>query len=155
VAERLVRGANKGAIASWSPTGLGMATGHDKLSRGFYDALFQEDARRLGVATVAGKVRLYNSGTNLDLIHTFALLGDPATDTGVQACLADVNDDGDVDIADIMLVASRWHTSCGNPDPDGNPDTPSYEAQCDLDDDCDIDIVDIMLVAAHWGDACY
>ena len=154
VAERLVRGANKGAVASWSPTGLGMATGHDKLSRGFYDALFQEDARRLGVATVAGKVRLYNSGSNLNLIHTFALLGDPATDTGIQSCLADVNDDGAVDIVDTMLVVSRWRTSCGNTDPDGDPDTPNYEAQYDLDDDCDIDIVDIMLVVAHWGDAC-
>ena len=155
VAESLVRGVNKGAIASWSPTGLGVATGHDKLSRGFYNALFQEGVRRLGPATLAGKVRLYNTGRNLDLIHTFALLGDPSTDTGIQvACQADINGDGKVDIVDIMLVASRWSTSCDNPDPDNNPDTPNYESRYDLDSDCDIDIMDIMRVVARWGDIC-
>ncbi|MBC8263975.1 MAG: hypothetical protein H8E47_07610 [Anaerolineales bacterium] len=155
VAEQMVRGVNKGAIASWSPTGLGVATGHDKLSRGFYNALFQENARRLGAATVAGKVRLYNSGNNLDLIHTFTLLGDPATDTGIEGgCQGDLNDDGDVNIVDIMLVATRWRTSCDTPNPDGNPDTPNYEAQYDLDGDCDIDIVDIMRVVARWGGTC-
>jgi hypothetical protein len=72
------------------------------------------------------------------------------------ACVlsADVDGDGDVDIADVMLVASRWRTSCENTDPDNNPDTPNYESRYDLDHDCDIDIVDIMLVAAHWGETC-
>jgi hypothetical protein len=57
----------------------------------------------------------------------------------------DLDCDCEVDIADIMLVASRWHTAVG--DPDFNPDY-------DLDDDGDIDIVDIMLVAVHWGETC-
>ena len=72
------------------------------------------------------------------------------------ACVlpADVDGDGDVDIVDIMLVASRWSTSCENPDPDSNPATPSYEARYDLNSDCRIDIVDIMQVAANWGERC-
>jgi len=72
------------------------------------------------------------------------------------ACVlsADVDGDGDVDIVDVMLEASRWNTSCENPDPDNNPDTPNYEAHYDLNDDCKIDIVDIMLVATHWGETC-
>jgi len=53
-----------------------------------------------------------------------------------------------------MLVASRWRTSCDNPDPDNNPGTPNYESRYNLDHDCDIDIVDIMLVATHWGETC-
>jgi len=57
----------------------------------------------------------------------------------------DLDCDCDVDIADIMLVASIWHTAAG--DPDFNP---SY----DLNDDGSIDIVDIMLVAVHWGETC-
>jgi len=155
VAERMLRGINKGAIASWSPTGLGVATGHEKLSRGFYHALFREDVRRLGPATAAGKVQLYNTGNNLDLIHTFALLGDPATDTGIEgACQADLDHDGNVSVVDVMLVASRWKTSCENLDPDGDPDTPAYDSSYDLDSDCDIDIVDIMQVAARWSRAC-
>jgi hypothetical protein len=57
----------------------------------------------------------------------------------------DLDGDGDVDIADIMLVASLWHTAVG--DPDFNPDY-------DLDGNGVIDIVDIMLVAVHWGETC-
>ena len=39
-----------------------------------------------------------------------------------------VDGDSDADIGDIMLVASRWHTSCETPDTDSNPATPNYEA---------------------------
>ena len=53
-----------------------------------------------------------------------------------------------------MSVASRWRTSCENPDPDNNPDTPNYDPLYDFDSDCDIDIVDIMLVVVHWGETC-
>jgi hypothetical protein len=53
----------------------------------------------------------------------------------------DLDHDGDVDIADIMLVAADWH------DPDFAP-------AHDLDGDGDVDIVDIMLVAIHWGENC-
>jgi hypothetical protein len=67
---------------------------------------------------------------------------------------SDVNGDCVVGMADIMLVANRWRTSCENPDPDNNLNTPSYDAHYDLDHDCDIDIVDIMLVAVHWGETC-
>jgi phage terminase large subunit-like protein len=59
-----------------------------------------------------------------------------------------------VDIADVMAVASRWRTSCDNPDPDNNSDTPNYDPRYDMDVDCDIDIVDIMRVVAHWGERC-
>ena len=57
----------------------------------------------------------------------------------------DLNCDCDVDIADIMLVAGRWHTAEGDED---------YDPAYDLDDNGDIDIVDIMLVAVHWGESC-
>jgi len=50
-----------------------------------------------------------------------------------------------VDIADIMLVASRWHTAEGDKD---------YAPAYDLDSNGVIDIVDIMLVAVRWGERC-
>jgi len=61
------------------------------------------------------------------------------------ALLGDLDYDCDVDVADIMLVATRWHSSVG----DAN-----YNPTYDLDGDGDIDIVDIMLVAVHWGETC-
>jgi hypothetical protein len=54
----------------------------------------------------------------------------------------DFDCDGDVDIVDVMMVASRWNTNTGDP---------GYDAQYDLDGDGDIDIVDVMMVAAQWG----
>jgi hypothetical protein len=75
--EELVRAEGKGAIAAFSPTGLGMASGHDQLQRGFYDAL-ASDQRVLGQASAAGKLRLYTAGYSLDLLHTFTIFGDPA-----------------------------------------------------------------------------
>ena len=66
----------------------------------------------------------------------------------------DLDQDCDVDIDDIMSVASRWRTSCENPNPDNKPDTPNYDPLYDFDSDCDIDVVDIMLVVVHWGETC-
>ena len=66
----------------------------------------------------------------------------------------DFDESGQVDLPDVMRVASRWRTSCEIPDPDSDPETPSYDSLYDIDDDCDIDIVDIMLVVAQWGEAC-
>ncbi len=62
----------------------------------------------------------------------------------------DVDCDGDVDVLDIMQVASRWGCQQGNA---------CYDARYDLDGNGQIDILDIMQVAAHWGctnaDTCY
>ena len=64
----------------------------------------------------------------------------------VTLCIpGDLNCDCVVDIVDIMLVASRWHSSVGDDD---------YDPAYDLNDDGEIDIVDIMLVAIHWGEIC-
>jgi hypothetical protein len=76
--EELVTSAAGGAIAVWGPTGLGVGTGHDQLSEGFFGAIFQGGATTTGEATLAGKLLLAASGQNLDLLDTFILVGDPA-----------------------------------------------------------------------------
>jgi hypothetical protein len=64
--------------ASFSPTGLGVSTGHDLLERGLLTAVFKQGVSRLGLAALAGKAALYASGQNYDLIDTFTMFGDPA-----------------------------------------------------------------------------
>ncbi len=66
----------------------------------------------------------------------------------------DVIADCQVDISDIMQVASRWRLNATNPDPDNDPTTPNYETLFDLDGDGIITVVDIMKVVAHWGETC-
>lgn len=66
-----------GSAAGWAATGFGVATGHDQLHRGFYQSVFGGQ-RVLGLATAAGKQALWSTGSNLDLLDTFDLLGDPA-----------------------------------------------------------------------------
>jgi hypothetical protein len=79
--EASVRMAAGGAVAVWSPTGFGLASGHDYLERGLFLALFHQNISRLGAATTQGKLYLTATappGKYLDLIDTFLLLGDPA-----------------------------------------------------------------------------
>lgn len=61
------------------------------------------------------------------------------------ACRLDLDCDGDVDVDDIMQVASRWRMTEGDP---------NWDARYDLNDDGIITVVDIMLVVAHWGERC-
>ena len=83
--EVVTRAEGKGAVASWSPTGLGVATGHKYLDQGFFDAVFRDldGSLTLGQATTAGKLTLWASGSNLDLIDTYLLFGDPAMELTV------------------------------------------------------------------------
>jgi len=76
--EELVRKDASGAIAAFSPTGLGVSSGHDVLHEGFYDSLMNDGIWELGSAALNSKLWLYNTGANLDLLHTYTVFGDPA-----------------------------------------------------------------------------
>ncbi len=78
LAYRFLTTSGKGAVAAFSPTGLGVATGHDYLQRGFYNSMFDDGSWELGPATLSAKVNLWGSGFDYDLMHTFTLFGDPA-----------------------------------------------------------------------------
>jgi hypothetical protein len=69
---------NAGAVSTFSPTGLGVAQGHDVLTSGFYDAVFVNGVQTLGWAANAAKLDVFQSGSHIDLIHTFTVFGDPA-----------------------------------------------------------------------------
>jgi uncharacterized repeat protein (TIGR01451 family) len=78
-AETLVRAEDKGAIASWSPTGFGVAEGHDFLNTSLYDAIFRNGVTQVGPATTQAKLYLAaNTGGYRELIDTYLLFGDPA-----------------------------------------------------------------------------
>jgi len=105
LAESIVRAAGRGAVASWSATGLGVATGHSILAEGLFDAVFAGGMRRLGPAATQAKILLFGAGSGyLDLIDTYTLFGDPALALQVfeDLVFADGFETGDV---------SRWSRS--------------------------------------------
>ena len=78
--ESTLRLPNGGAVAVWGPTGLGLATGHVELAAGFYTEIFSSQPTDLGRAVAAGKFYLMQTKPYYsDLVDTFVLLGDPAT----------------------------------------------------------------------------
>jgi hypothetical protein len=77
--ESIVRVANGGAVASWSPTGKGVASGHDIMYRAFYEAVFDKDIHQFGPATTYAKQQLADSASVFkDLVDSYILFGDPA-----------------------------------------------------------------------------
>ena len=103
VAEVVTRAVGRGAIASWSPTGLGISSGHDYLISGFYDAVFKDRTDSIGEATTAGKLSLWQSGANLDLLDTYTLFGDPATSIPLSFLAA--GDDYEVYEDETLIVS--------------------------------------------------
>lgn len=89
IGEKIVRMANKGAIASWSSSGMGTAGGQDYLNRGLYRAVFEDGEARLGPAATQAKYYLYaNTGGYRYLLDIYTLFGDPAL--GLNVVRADV-----------------------------------------------------------------
>jgi len=84
IAEMAVRARDGGAIAAFSPTGFGVASGHDYINRWFVDDLLGRGVTHLGQVAVASKLHLATSTTAYrDLLETLALLGDPALEVQV------------------------------------------------------------------------
>ena len=78
LAGELLRSDAGGSIGAFAPTGLGLASGHDALGDGFYEALITNNTTDFGAVTLASKLALYGTGNNYDLLDTYTLFGDPA-----------------------------------------------------------------------------
>lgn len=76
--EKAVRTIGKGAIASFSPTGYGVATGHTFLYTAFFEGAVSGETQ-LGPLTVMAKDKLFESHSQFkDLLDAYVLFGDPA-----------------------------------------------------------------------------
>lgn len=86
LAEAMFLPAEKGAIACWSPTGMGVPHGHRLLEQGLFQAIFQDYQHYLGAATTQAKIRLFAEAGDIheDLIQTYCLFGDPALELPIS-----------------------------------------------------------------------
>jgi hypothetical protein len=88
LAESIVRSEGKGAIASWAPSGLGTPAAHEVLATEFYQAVFTDGLHTLGPAMTQAKFSLWARSPEFEeLIDTYVLLGDPATELAVPRLL--------------------------------------------------------------------
>ncbi len=139
-------------IRAYDPSGVLAGRAEVTLSGWYLVAVYGDDPQ----------TELDEGATSGDAL-TFTINGRPAVPLGPDSPLwtasgervhvelsastlfGDLDGDCDVDIVDIMMVASRWN--CQGEDA-------CYDARCDLDGDGDIDIVDVMQVAARWDERC-
>jgi uncharacterized repeat protein (TIGR01451 family) len=102
--ESIVRLNNAGGVASWSPTGKGVAKGHQTMWDALYEAIFQQGITEIGPATDYAKLALYDSTSAFkDLLDSYILFGDPATALDLPS--------PDVWVQKQAAPAAPWHAS--------------------------------------------
>jgi hypothetical protein len=78
IGEKFAIAPDKGAIASFSPTGWGYTWEHEILGKQVFDAIFNKNNRILGSVTTESKIKAYALGATEEQVRTFTLIGDPA-----------------------------------------------------------------------------
>jgi hypothetical protein len=79
IGESFVVPKNRGAIAAFSPSGLGYPWEHMILGKSIFSLIFEEGIDTLGEITTRSKIDAFANGVSEDILRTFTLLGDPAT----------------------------------------------------------------------------
>jgi hypothetical protein len=70
--------------------------------------------------------------------------GNTVTNTAVVKVrrLGDINDDGHVDVTDVLALASTWGKGLG---------AAGYDPMCDFNRDDRVDVSDLLILAGNWG----
>ncbi|MCP4715000.1 MAG: hypothetical protein GY868_07775 [Deltaproteobacteria bacterium] len=79
IVEEFVRSKDKGAIAGFAATSSGYPSEHRVLAKNIFDGLFKEHNTDLGSLTTGAKIEAYQQIYSRDMMETFTLFGDPAT----------------------------------------------------------------------------
>ena len=82
------------------------------------------------------KLRLWNGSQYVPIAYT-------AFNGFFQYLIGDANNDGGVNVFDILAVKSRWG---------GTPADPDWNRYYDVNNDDAINVFDILTVKAHWGE---
>jgi hypothetical protein len=80
LAEEFLRAQNKGAIACLASTSLGYTSEHEVLATKIFNRIFIDGDTGIGSVVYTGKINAYNQTLSTDIIETFTLFGDPATE---------------------------------------------------------------------------
>lgn len=79
ITEIAVRTPERGAVAAWGSSGVGLFWTHQYMNEGVFDAFFEDGIANVGAALLAGNLRLYAAAPSMGFeLDEFVLLGDPA-----------------------------------------------------------------------------
>ncbi|MCP4662079.1 MAG: hypothetical protein GY856_42290, partial [bacterium] len=96
LAETLLGAEGIGAVAVWSPTGVGFISEYVGISEELFENLFTEGEVRIGAATVdAVRTAFVNGTASSDNVRNLVLFGDPATRLALDRDGDDVPDRDD------------------------------------------------------------
>ncbi|MEE9934834.1 MAG: hypothetical protein K4445_03860 [Deltaproteobacteria bacterium] len=79
IGEAFVTSEKTGAVAAFSPSGLGYTIEHQALGNAVLESIFTAGNRLAGDITTGSKIAAYGKGASADIVRTFTLFGDPAT----------------------------------------------------------------------------
>jgi len=85
-----VRAQNKGAIACLASTSLGYTAEHEVLATKIFNRIYKEGDTAIGSVFYTGKINAYNQILSTDIIETFTLFGDPATELKISTAAASI-----------------------------------------------------------------
>ncbi|MBE9569230.1 MAG: hypothetical protein IMF11_01270 [Proteobacteria bacterium] len=102
--EEFVAAPDKGAIASFSPGGLGYQWEHEILGKEVFKTIFEEKNNILGSITTQSKIAAYAHGVSGEMLETFTLIGDPGTRLKGIWQNGDIDGDGSVGLEDAIIV---------------------------------------------------
>jgi len=79
LAEEFLLTANGGTIASFAPTSVGYLWEHQLIDGALFEMMFEAKERNFGRLITEAKIRAYGYGTSKQVLDTFVLIGDPAS----------------------------------------------------------------------------
>ena len=77
MSEQLLKAEGKGAVAAFSPSGLGLNEPAHRFHKALIQEIFSGRHERLGDAVVAAQEAYLSPGATPDLLRLYHLLGDP------------------------------------------------------------------------------
>ena len=80
LAEEILRAENKGAVACFAPTSTGYPSEHRVLANTIFKTFFQDGNNISGPLVTTAKIKTYGEIASRDIVETFTLFGDPATE---------------------------------------------------------------------------
>jgi len=103
ISEEFLMADDKGAVAVFSPSGLGQTWELDILNKEIFSDIFEKQNSVIGKIVEQAKISAYKKGVSNEILKMFNLLGDPATRLKI-IFPGDTDGNGEPGLEDVIIV---------------------------------------------------